>query len=358
MTNATPDLLHARGGLPRVAARLRAGEPLTIVAYGTSQTLFGQYLAQLEGTLRRAFANERILLVPAGLRGFFSFCGAFRVADSVLPHRPQLVLLEFAHNDLEPGAVEQIPLAAAGIISQLREALPETEVAFVYLAPPGSASAGPTPAMRAYERIADELQLPSFDLATMMEGLVERGVASWTGGPEAPALTFDGFHHTALVEELVAVPFATAVVELVRASPGPPRAPVALTNVTLGRTSRAAASAFIAGGEWAVGVPHAHESRNADAYIDNVAQAITPDAKLYVAFNGSWLFVWAIGAGALHIAVDGFSERFVVPVHSTTAWDLHTLLGPVPVRTYRVEVTVVGATVVLGDLFFVHEPPG
>ena len=215
-------ILTVRGGIPRFAGRVAARVPATIVAYGTSMTLFGQYLAGLPERLAAATDGAPIRLVNCGFRGFFTFAGAFRVIDAVLPHAPDLVLIEFAHNDAERDALDAIPAALDGIVAQVRAGNPDCEFAFVYLAPPGAAAAGPSPAMLAYERVADYYGYPSFDLAGLSEQLVAGGRASWTeaaGGP-GPALTSDGIHHTAAVAELLGEPFAAAFVELLRASAG------------------------------------------------------------------------------------------------------------------------------------------
>ncbi len=161
------ELLAIRDGLPGLASRARAGLPSTIVAYGTSLTVGGQYLAQLTAALDEATSGAPIRLINRGLPGFGSFMAAFRVGGDVLPLVPDLVLFEFAHNDRTDDALVEIGRSLDAMIARIREVNPACEFAFIYLAAAGSAADGPTAAMHAYEVAADYYGAPSFDLAAL-----------------------------------------------------------------------------------------------------------------------------------------------------------------------------------------------
>lgn len=345
-------MLRVRNGVPSFARRVHAGEETTIVAYGTSMTFGGQYLVHTSAALDAATGNGNVRLVNSGLRGFISFWAAFRVRDDVLPHRPDLVLIEFAHNDATDDALVDCVPGLDGIIAQIRTANAACEIVFVYLAPRGVAAAGPSPAMRVHEEIADYYGIPSIDLATFTEAVIASGAASWSG-EGAPALTVDGVHHAELAAGLLGIPFAEAIVELVRASTTPRPAEPPIRDLTLSGAWREPASRYIAEGKWGRGKLSDHETRIVEAYTENVAAAMEPGAKLRIPFRGRQAYVWAMGQGTITASFAGRPERFHVPVESGERWRIRALMPMWEPGDYELEATVAQTPVILGDLFFV-----
>ena len=368
-----PEVLQARSGLPRFASKIASGEPAVIVAFGTSMTLHSRggirlgarYLDALVPALRDAAKNPNITLHCKGLEGFNSLWAAYRVHTDVVPLRPDLVLLEFAHNDTAEAMQPMIPYALHAIVAQIREALPACEIAIVILQPRGLTAEAPSGAMRAHEAIADYYGFPSFDLATLSDRLVAQG----------RELTFDGTHHNEAAATLLGVPFADAFLELIRASASlqplsvpPPdetcRAglcnldylPLSRMVRDFRRARRASAATFTAAG-WTAGPADAgHErSRNAAAYLDAVAGAKESGASFSFRFRGTHALVWALATGgAMRIEVDSRTYALDLPR------DEHTWL-PLPLtpdledREHRVSVTATGLPLVLGDIYFIGE---
>jgi hypothetical protein len=351
-------LLTIRAGIPAFARRVRAGEPATIVAFGTSITLGGHYLAPLLPALAAATGNASVRLVNSGLRGYVSIWGAFRVREAVLAHQPDLVLIEFAHNEMAGTglALESIVPGLDGIIAQIHAGSPAAEIVFVYLAQPGVAAAGPSPAMLVHEELADYYGVPSIDLARLTEDVVASGAASWHGDG-GPALTSDGIHHTEIAAELLGQPFAEALVELIAASgtPRPAAPPVRDTRFSV--AWREPATRFLAGSGWATGLPKNHDSRNAEAYADAIALASTVDATLRFAFTGAQAFIWAAGSGTLRVERRG-AEPLDVAVAGGDHWDLYALIPEREDGLHEIEVRVTACPVALGDIFLVGTPPG
>ena len=350
------ELLTLREGIPRFAARVRAGAPATVVAFGTSMTLFGQYLARLPAALAAATGNAQVRLVNCGLRGYFTFAAAFRVVDDVLPHVPDLVLIEFAHNDAERDALDAIAPALDAIVANVRTVNPDCEFAFVYLAPPGVAAAGATAAMRAYDEVADYYGFASFDLAAWSERLVAEGRAAWMAG-SAPALTTDGIHHTETAAELIGGPFAEAFVRLldVSGAAGPPRPG---RDRSLVQTARTPVADQPFAGQWATGIPPNHAERTCEAYDDRVAEPRAPGAAFRLRFEGTRVLLWAMGNGALEIGLDGSSDRYRVEVRSGPGWSIHTITPPLAPGEHMLEATALELPLVLGDLFVVGSLTG
>jgi lysophospholipase L1-like esterase len=350
-------VLTIRDGIPAFASKLAAGDALTVVAFGTSMTLFGQYLAHVPAAFAAAAPNARVRFVNKGLRGFITLWGAFRVRDDVLPEVPDLVFIEFAHNDITDDAVRAIPSALDGMIAQIRAVSPACEFVFVYLAASGAAAHGPTPAMRAHEETAAYYGFPSIDLATLTEAVIASGAASWNG-ESGRALTHDGVHHNPIAADLLGKPFAQALLDLIAASAPPHAVPAvrAVRDHSYSGAYREPASRFLAGGEWATGVPHNHDVRNAEAYGLDVAQAMAPGATLRLHFAGELAYIWAMGSGALSIAVAGDSHQYTAPVQSGEQWNFVALVPSLPAGNHVVEVRVTALPVVLGDVFFCGGP--
>lgn len=348
-------LVTLRDGIPAFARRITSGEPVTIVAFGTSMTYGGQYLARVVPVLEAATGNAKVTLINSGQRGFISFWAAFRVPGDVLPHAPDLVLIEFAHNDVTDDALADSRAGLDGIIAQIRDTYPACEFIFVYLAMRGAAATGPTRAMLAHEETAAHYGFPSIDLATLSERLVASGAASWTGDG-APALTHDGVHHAEGAIELLGEPFAAALLELVHASGASMARRADVRDRTYSRTWREPASTYIAEGAWGRGLPRGHEDRIVEAYTENVAVPTSPGGLLRIPFTGRQVYVWALGAGALTVSFAGRPERFHVPVESGDQWRIRALMPMWESGTYTLEVSIPQPTVMLGDVFFVGPP--
>jgi lysophospholipase L1-like esterase len=348
-------VLRVRDGIPRFARLVRDGKPATIVVFGTSMTQFGRYLARLPDLLAAEAGNARVRLVNRGFRGFFTFAGAFRVGDAVLPESPDLLLIEFAHNDVEADALAAIPAALDGIVAQVRAVHPACEFAFVYLAAPGAAAGGPSPAMRAHEAAAGYYGFPSFDLATLSEGLVAAGTAGWTAG-ELPALTRDGVHHSEAAAGLIGAPFAAAFAELLHASDGPPAVPRPVRDRSLARTTRVPVAGLQKAGPWSSGRPPNHDTRNCDAYDGDAAQPMVVQSAFRLRFDGTHAYLWAMGDGMLEIAIGGIAERFNLEVRSGPEWSFHPISPMLAPGEHLLDAVALRLPLVLGDLFIVGGP--
>ncbi|HTX03148.1 MAG TPA: SGNH/GDSL hydrolase family protein [Candidatus Acidoferrales bacterium] len=356
-------MLVTRRGIPRVAHKIVTGEAVRLVAFGTSMSTHsdfgvrksGYYLDMIVPTLSRKYNNNRIELLYRGLEGFPSLWGVHRVRSDLLPTNPDLVLLEFAHNDVgyPPAAIE----AMVAIVTLIHAALPVCEICIVLLAPPGSARDEPNGAMRAHESIAEYYGFPTFDLATLAERVVASGAATWTGDPNT-ALTYDGIHHSVRAITLIGAPFATAFDELVQASLQLPQLPNMPSPPTvLVRADRAALREFADAG-WTIG-PAPKEitrRRSAAAYIDEIAVARNVGASFQVSFVGKHVQVWTLPmGGAISVEFDGLKQSVDLPAEGEGIWRLITLASDMPDIRHTVRVSVDRLPVTFGDVHFVGE---
>jgi acyl-CoA thioesterase I len=127
----TADSLVPRGWqLPRAAARLAAGQSLTVVSIGSSSTVGvgastpdSSYPALLHRHLERRFPRSEIRSVNAGLGGQSLEQLRSRFASDVLAHRPQVVILQTATIDFILGLpLDVFASQLRGAITQLQDA--------------------------------------------------------------------------------------------------------------------------------------------------------------------------------------------------------------------------------------------
>lgn len=125
------DELHARGGLPNVAARLASTGEVRVAFLGGSITEADGWRTYVREWLRQKYGRNRITEINAAISGTGSDYGACRLGADVLAQKPDLVFVEFAVNDAG-GNVQRIQRAMEGIVRQTWRERPTTDVCFVY----------------------------------------------------------------------------------------------------------------------------------------------------------------------------------------------------------------------------------
>lgn len=122
--HAPADLVRLANPLKRVAQRIAGGQPLTIVAIGSSSTAGAgasspamSYPSRLEVELKTLFPRADIKVVNSGVNGEESRDMLARFERDVIPYNPDLVLWQVGSNSV----LRDRPLAEAN--ASLREGL-------------------------------------------------------------------------------------------------------------------------------------------------------------------------------------------------------------------------------------------
>ena len=121
------DLIALGAPLPRTAARLNAGQPLTIVALGSSSTEgVGatspefSYPSRLAAVLQARFPEVPIRVVNRGVSGELSPQMVARIARDVLPEHPDLVIWQLGTNsvlhDVDPAVEVEVARRGIGLL--------------------------------------------------------------------------------------------------------------------------------------------------------------------------------------------------------------------------------------------------
>lgn len=175
---ATAEEANVRGGLPRVASRLAAGEDVGIAYIGGSITEQDGYRVYSADWFRQQYPSASVHEINAAIGGTPSYLGAFRFGQDVLSRSPDLVVVEFAVNDLVQSATET-QRSMEGMVRQLRSEQPDADVLFVYTARDTmfdelQAGVNPGP-VEAMERIAEHYRVPSINMAYEAAQMESRG---------------------------------------------------------------------------------------------------------------------------------------------------------------------------------------
>ena len=139
---ATP--LYKGGQMPRVLSRLKAGMPVTIVAYGMSITRGMQvsgydhvppympsYMDLFAEGLRRKYSRSAVMLYNAGLPGAAVTWGAEYADTYINPLHPDLVVIDFGMNDFWRISPEEYKGDIETIIRKVRADNPAAEFLLV-----------------------------------------------------------------------------------------------------------------------------------------------------------------------------------------------------------------------------------
>lgn len=194
--------IEVRDGVGNVAAKLEAGEPVTVAFVGGSITALPGWRDRFVEDLRDTYRASEITQVNAGLSSTGSDVAAFRLEEEVLSRAPDLVVLDFAVNDAD--AIQEIvKRATEGVVRQIWSANPRTDILMVYFFSPRFADSlgegEPPPIVSVHDRIARHHGIPSIDVSGVVAALVDAGEMKLTGPArtaegETPAFSRDGVH--------------------------------------------------------------------------------------------------------------------------------------------------------------------
>ncbi len=176
----TAGAVRVRNGLPQVAARLAARQPLRVVYFGGSITDAPGWRVGFDAWLRANYPHSEIAMINASIGGTGSDLGVFRVGCDVLAHQPDLVFVEFSVNDSNKD-LARAGRCVEGIVRQVRQARPACDICFVYTLCNAPSVIEPfrrgelPPAAAMHDRVAEHYALPSVALGAAVLRLEEQG---------------------------------------------------------------------------------------------------------------------------------------------------------------------------------------
>jgi hypothetical protein len=123
--------LHIRGGLPNFYSKATHGGSIKVAYLGGSITAQEGWRVLSLGWFKQRFPKAQFSEINAAIGGTGSDFGAFRLRDHVLKFNPDLIFVEFAVNDSGTNS-EKIICSMEGIVRQIWEHNPKTDICFVY----------------------------------------------------------------------------------------------------------------------------------------------------------------------------------------------------------------------------------
>jgi lysophospholipase L1-like esterase len=125
-----PDYVPRRN-LARFFSKIKAGQPVVVMGIGGSVTEGHSWAAMSAEWLRKQYPHNQILYVDGAYGGTPPWQTVFRLRRDVLPHKPDLVFIEYAVNSYLDN--ERNWLAEDGLVQQLLRQPQQPDIVFVYV---------------------------------------------------------------------------------------------------------------------------------------------------------------------------------------------------------------------------------
>lgn len=125
-----PNYVPSRN-LSRFFAKIKAGQPVVVMGIGGSVTEGHSWAAMSAEWLQERFPGKQIFYVDGAYGGTPPWQTVFRMRRDILPHKPDLVFIEYSVNSYLDN--ERNWLAEDGMIRQLLDQPQRPEIVFVYV---------------------------------------------------------------------------------------------------------------------------------------------------------------------------------------------------------------------------------
>ena len=178
-------------------ARLAAGQPQTVVTYGTSLTAGGAWVAQFGAALEKNFP-KLATVVNSAQGAMWSKWGVENLDGRVIAKKPDALFIEFSINDafLEyKTSVEDARKNLEAMIDRTLAAQPACEIILLVMNPPTGVHLERRPKIADYEQVYRDVAkargLRLIDFSADWQAVLKQGEARWL------ALVPDGIHPNA-----------------------------------------------------------------------------------------------------------------------------------------------------------------
>ncbi len=134
---------HA-GEKSQLVTELEAGKKQVVVAYGTSLTAAGAWVAQLSDALNQKFPGQATVINSGG-SGQWSEWGVANLQKKVIQKQPDTVFIEFSINDCVErfkGSIEIAKTNLETMIDAIHKANPSSEIILMTMTPGNAHPAG------------------------------------------------------------------------------------------------------------------------------------------------------------------------------------------------------------------------
>ena len=185
--------------LPRTAARLKSGEPLKIVAIGSSSTVGLWVLASaatypevMRRELLRLRSNATVSIINSGRVGDTTHDNVARFERDVFAHRPDLVVWQLGTNDVVWGGRPDGLLKETVVrgVKALKAAPADAVLMDLQYAPMVLASAYYSTIEAIIADVAKQERVGLFSRFSLMRNSIDAGVA------QGALVSWDGLHNT------------------------------------------------------------------------------------------------------------------------------------------------------------------
>ena len=312
--------LQSRQGLGNVAAKLRNGQPVTVAVFAGGSHAQGQWTSAVGEWLRGRYPVAKLTIRNSPIEGGFRGSGVsvFRLGHDVLRHRPDLLIVDFAADDLESNE-EAVQANAEGMVRQARKADPNMDVLFVYamrLEYEADYTKGFCPGTVAYERTAARYGVPAINMGFRLARMAHEGkltlratAAEAKAKPDRPVFTNDGVYVTSSGVRLYATIIPEDLAKLLSDAAVRSHAfPKPLLAHNMEGAIQMPITREMLGGDWQEVVPAEVAGRDFSNHFDRLWVTQTPGTKLTFRFRGTrvWIFdVFGPATGRVKVTVDG-----------------------------------------------------
>lgn len=284
--------------LSRFFAKLQAGKPVVVMGLGGSVTEGHSWAALSAAWLQKQYPGKPVSYVDGAYGGTPPWQTVFRLRRDILPHKPDLVFIEYAVNSYQDN--ERNWLAEDGIVQQLLHQPQQPEIVFVYVGNDRGARD-----LEKVQPVARHYGFLEVDLRTYLQQKIDAGEVTWQ------TIAGDAIHPNqrghAIYAEAVTAVLAQQAALADKPTPAPPvPAPFfgdEFTTATLLPIAAAQASA-----EWRAVPPPGWTGR----FLDELYETDRPGATMTVTANTTAIGIYLIqttDSGRIAWSLDGGSEQ-------------------------------------------------
>ena len=322
----------ARDGLPNVLAKLKAGGEVKIAYYGGGIHGVGSgWWKALTDHLSKAYPKAKLTTINGGVcdccRG--SSFSVYRYRHDVLDHQPDLVIVDFASDDLTT-SYRDIHRAIEGAARQTWTDTPTTDLLFVYAYRQGMEEAyaeGQSPAVvNAYEHLANRYGIPALNMGYAVAQRVQAGeeLKKYLGDGTRPTGEGNATYGAALVAGWDAIAALDTQAK-------PHTLPRPMTDDNLEQARQVAITKDMLSGNWRQLGDEFTEWPRFSRYFDALWYTDEPGAKLTFRFKGTsaaLLDLMGPDTGRVQVSIDG---KVVGIRQQVDPWAYYQRLATIPI---------------------------